>query len=234
MNTDPSLSTTRLERGRLQRINHGEGMHVLNLEGSLWLTQHCIEPTEAMMSYTIERYPTRLIDVWTLRNGRRVTVRPVLPQDAELEQALVRALSPASRYQRFFAPIRELPQDWFQRLTQIDYRLHQALIVESFDGEEALAVAEALCRRRHGQGLRICHRRRRRLAATGPGAAVAGRAGAGCGRGRSAADGGRRTGHEPCDAVAGTNPGIPHGAPPRRRCAGGARAARVAGHAGAA
>jgi acetyltransferase len=95
------------------------------------------------MSYTIERYPTRLIDVWALRDGRRVTVRPVLPQDAGLEQALVRALSPASRYQRFFAPIRELPPDWLQRLTQIDYRLHQALIVESFDGEEALAVAEA-------------------------------------------------------------------------------------------
>jgi len=95
------------------------------------------------MSYTIERYPTRLIDVWTLRDGRRVTVRPVLPQDEGLEQALVRALSPTSRYQRFFAPIRELPQDWLQRLTQIDYRLHQALIVESFDGDEALAVAEA-------------------------------------------------------------------------------------------
>jgi len=40
MNTDPSLSTARLERGQLRRINHGEGMHVLNLEGSLWLTQH--------------------------------------------------------------------------------------------------------------------------------------------------------------------------------------------------
>ena len=95
------------------------------------------------MSYTIERYPTRWIDVWTLADGRRVTVRPVLPQDAELEQALVRALSPASRYQRFFAPIRELPADWLQRLTQIDYRLQQAFIVETFIGDQPLAVAEA-------------------------------------------------------------------------------------------
>ncbi len=95
------------------------------------------------MSYTIERYPTRWIDVWTLPDGRRVTVRPVLPQDAELEQALVRALSPASRYQRFFAPIRELPADWLQRLTQIDYRMQQAFIVETFVGDAALAVAEA-------------------------------------------------------------------------------------------
>jgi acetyltransferase len=95
------------------------------------------------MAYTIEHYPTRLIDVWTLADGRRVTVRPVLPQDAALEQALVRALSPAARYQRFFAPIRELPDGWLRELTQIDYRRHQALIAECFDGDEALPVAEA-------------------------------------------------------------------------------------------
>jgi acetyltransferase len=95
------------------------------------------------MSYTIEHYPTRWIDIWHLPGGRRVTVRPVLPQDAELEQALVRALSPASRYQRFFAPIRELPAGWLQRLTQIDYRQQQAFIVETFVGDQALAVAEA-------------------------------------------------------------------------------------------
>lgn len=95
------------------------------------------------MSYSIETYPTRLIDVFTLANGERVTLRPVLPQDAALEQALVRALSPASRYQRFFSPIRELPADWLQRLTQVDYRHHQALIVEAFRGDEAIAVAEA-------------------------------------------------------------------------------------------
>lgn len=95
------------------------------------------------MAYTIEHYPTRLIDVWTLADGRRVTVRPVLPQDAALEQALVRALSPAARYQRFFAPIRELPEGWLRALTQIDYRRHQALIAECFDGDEALPVAEA-------------------------------------------------------------------------------------------
>ena len=95
------------------------------------------------MSYTLEHYPTRWIDVWHLPGGRRVTVRPVLPQDAELEQAMVRALSPASRYQRFFSPIRELPQGWLERLTQIDYRQQQALIAETFVGEQAVAVAEA-------------------------------------------------------------------------------------------
>ena len=95
------------------------------------------------MSYTIEHYPTRWIDVWHLADGRKVTVRPVRPQDAVLEQALVRSLSPASRYQRVFSPIRELPAGWLHRLTQIDYRLQQAFIVETFVGDQALAVAEA-------------------------------------------------------------------------------------------
>jgi acetyltransferase len=95
------------------------------------------------MAYAIEHYPTRWIDVWRLPNGQRVTVRPVLPQDAALEQELVRALSPLSRYQRFFAPIRELPSGWPERLTQIDYRLQQALLVETFVDGKAKAVAEA-------------------------------------------------------------------------------------------
>jgi acetyltransferase len=89
------------------------------------------------------RLPTELIDVWTLAGGARVVVRPVLPQDADLEQALVRALSPASRYQRFLAPVRELPRAWLERLTQLDFHRHVALIAETFDAGGATPVAEA-------------------------------------------------------------------------------------------
>ena len=90
-----------------------------------------------------QRYPTQLIDRWTLADGRRVTLRPVLPQDAELEQALVRGLSSESRYHRWFAPIRELSPQSLEALTRVDYRHHLALVVESFDGGVARAVAEA-------------------------------------------------------------------------------------------
>jgi acetyltransferase len=88
-------------------------------------------------------YPTRLIDRWVLSGGRRVTVRPVLPQDAELEQSLVRGLSPEARYNRFFNPIRELSPGQLEQMTQIDYRRHVALLAESFDGGAARAVGEA-------------------------------------------------------------------------------------------
>lgn len=88
-------------------------------------------------------YPTELIDRWTVADGRRVTVRPVLPQDAELEQRLVRGLSARSRYARFLSPIRELSPQWLERLTRIDYARHVALVAESFDGGAARAVGEA-------------------------------------------------------------------------------------------
>jgi acetyltransferase len=89
------------------------------------------------------RYPTRLIDRWRLRDGRRVTMRPVLPQDAELEQSLVRSLSPDARYNRFFNPVRELPPELLAQMTQIDYQRHVAVVAESFDGGVGRVIGEA-------------------------------------------------------------------------------------------
>lgn len=89
------------------------------------------------------RVPTRLIDVLTLAGGRRVVLRPVLPQDADLMQRLVTGLSLQARSQRFFAPIRELPAEWLRRMTLVDHSSHVALIAESFDAAGARAVGEA-------------------------------------------------------------------------------------------
>jgi hypothetical protein len=42
--------------------------------------------------HAIHRYPTELIEVWSLADRGRITVRPILPQDALLEQAFIRSL----------------------------------------------------------------------------------------------------------------------------------------------
>lgn len=75
-------------------------------------------------------YPVGLIRPITLRDGRRVLVRPVLPQDAATEQAFVAGLSAASRYRRFHIGLQTLPQSLLQRLTQIDHRMHVALVAQ--------------------------------------------------------------------------------------------------------
>lgn len=88
-------------------------------------------------------YPTQLIDRYLLPDGRRVTLRPVLPQDAELERTMVRDLSREARYHRFFNPIHELSPQWLALLTQIDYQHHVALVAETFEEGIAHIVGEA-------------------------------------------------------------------------------------------
>ena len=52
-----------------------------------------------------------------LRDGRRVTVRPIDERDGDRLQEAIRALSMESRYSRFFSPLRELPPELLERAT---------------------------------------------------------------------------------------------------------------------
>ena len=95
------------------------------------------------MTYQIHHYPAELIDVVHLDGGKRVVVRPVLPQDADLTGAFFRDLSAPSRYERFMTSMREVPADLMRRFTEIDYADHLALVAEVFvDGRETV-IAEA-------------------------------------------------------------------------------------------
>lgn len=95
------------------------------------------------MLYAIHRYPTQLVDVLRLADGRQVTIRPILPQDAAIEQAFIAALSPAARYDRFLGPMRQLPASVLDAFTHVDYRSHLALIAEHFSGGVETIVADA-------------------------------------------------------------------------------------------
>jgi acetyltransferase len=95
------------------------------------------------MTYAIHRYPVHLIDVVRLADGCRVTIRPTLPQDAELQQGFFRCLSAESRYRRFMTQLNELPEALLERFASIDYRSHLALLAEMFkDGRETM-IGEA-------------------------------------------------------------------------------------------
>lgn len=86
---------------------------------------------------TPARYPFELVDVWHARNGERVLIRPVHPQDADLAMRFVSDLSPESRYNRFHQPLRELSPEMARWATDIDHDRHIALIAEVFeDGRE--------------------------------------------------------------------------------------------------
>lgn len=94
------------------------------------------------MLYQIHRYPADLIDVVRLSGGRRVVIRPVLPQDEEVTTVFFGNLPAPARYDRFMSPMRNLPPELIKRFTNIDYSDHLALVAEVFEDGREIVVAE--------------------------------------------------------------------------------------------
>jgi acetyltransferase len=95
------------------------------------------------MIYTIARYPVHLIDVVRSFDGSRITIRPSLPQDVDLQQTFFRSLSAESRYCRFLTRIGELPAALAEAFASADHRRHLALIAEVFEGDREIMIGEA-------------------------------------------------------------------------------------------
>ena len=76
----------------------------------------------------MQPYPSHLVHRVTLKDGTAVTIRPIRPEDAGIEQEFVRNLSDESRYFRFMDSVRELSPRMLSHFTQVDYDLHMALI----------------------------------------------------------------------------------------------------------
>jgi acetyltransferase len=82
-------------------------------------------------------YPYEYVEWITLKNGRRVLLRPIRPSDRRLLIDLFRRLSPQTIYRRFLSHVRELPEDWLDRFTLMNYKSDFALAATiEEDGEE--------------------------------------------------------------------------------------------------
>jgi len=88
----------------------------------------------------IHPYPVELEGEIALRDGRKVKVRPIRPEDAELERRFFAGLSKHSRYQRFMQHLSELPPNLLARFTQLDYDRELALIALHPENEDFIAV----------------------------------------------------------------------------------------------
>lgn len=91
----------------------------------------------------IHPYPSHLAMEYVTRDGVTVRIRPITPEDAELEQEFVRKLSAETKYFRFMNTLRELSPAQLARLTQIDYDREMAFIalveVDNVDVEVGVA-----------------------------------------------------------------------------------------------
>lgn len=80
---------------------------------------------------------------WPLGLNHSITVRPIRPEDADLEIDFIRGLSPESLYNRVFSNSLSLTQEWIDRLTRIDFTHDMAIIatVTLEDRETQIGVA---------------------------------------------------------------------------------------------
>ena len=80
---------------------------------------------------------------WTTTNGTPVTIRPIQPEDREIELAFVQGLSSSSKYMRFFSTIKDLSPQLLDRFTQVDFPREMAFIatVQTEGAEEEIGVA---------------------------------------------------------------------------------------------
>jgi len=70
-------------------------------------------------------------------------IRPLRPDDRALVDALVRELSPTSRYRRFHAAVNGLPSAMLERLARVDARDEFALLATTTARGIEVAVGEA-------------------------------------------------------------------------------------------
>jgi acetyltransferase len=93
--------------------------------------------TDRYSHLAIHPYPRHLVRSLQLNDGTDIVVRPIRPEDAEMEDRFVRELTAESRYFRFMNQLQELSQEMLVRFTQIDYHSEMALIaVTAADGRD--------------------------------------------------------------------------------------------------
>ena len=117
----------------------------------------------------ISPYPKQYVRPYTMKNGRRVILRPIRPEDEPLEEEMIASFSRQTQYFRFFGYIPHVSKELLKRSTQIDYDREIAIVAEiktegkkmmagearlladanNEDAEFAIAVAD----RWQGQGL---------------------------------------------------------------------------------
>ncbi|HEX2884868.1 GNAT family N-acetyltransferase, partial [Vineibacter terrae] len=88
----------------------------------------------------IRPYPRALEQELQLRDGTRVPIRPVRPEDGPGMHRLFGRMAPEDIRLRFFTPMKTLPAPLAARLSQIDYDREMALVATESTAHDAEAL----------------------------------------------------------------------------------------------
>jgi acetyltransferase len=84
-------------------------------------------------NHVIAPYPIKYVTKRTLKNGVKLTLRPIKPEDENRFNALFKSLSVQSVRFRFFETIKELSHDTLSRYCNLDYDREIAIVAELDD-----------------------------------------------------------------------------------------------------
>jgi RimJ/RimL family protein N-acetyltransferase len=79
---------------------------------------------------TVAAYPRELEREVVLRDGARLRLRPIRPEDQDRLITFYDRLSRHTAYQRFFTVMKRLPPNWAHLLANVDYERRLALLAE--------------------------------------------------------------------------------------------------------
>jgi len=81
----------------------------------------------------ISPYPREYTSEFTMKNGEKVILRPIRPEDEPLEGEMFSTFSERTQRYRFFQLIKDITHEMLTRYTQIDYDREIAIIAEHTD-----------------------------------------------------------------------------------------------------
>ncbi len=81
----------------------------------------------------IHPYPQSLEEEALLKDGRKIMLRPIKPEDEPAHYGLIERMTADDLRMRFFSVLQSLPHSEMARLTQIDYDREMAFIATLFD-----------------------------------------------------------------------------------------------------
>jgi acetyltransferase len=90
--------------------------------------------------FAIRPYPTDWERQVQLKNGRKVDVRPIRPEDEPAIIKLLQEVSPEDLRLRFFHPMKEFPHQFIARLAQLDYARAMAFLARDPETRDAIGV----------------------------------------------------------------------------------------------
>ncbi len=91
----------------------------------------------------ITPYPNQYIRPWWCKDGRQVLLRPVRPEDENMERDAYERLSEESKRLRYFSPFGKATHEMLTRFCNIDYDREMVIIAENNENDTKRSVGNA-------------------------------------------------------------------------------------------